>query len=225
MKPLISFLLVGTMAAISGCSSTFVKTSTSIMKSPMTAFTNARRPKPVSRILCLWEAAEGQGLDEKPSRGFAGQIMFFSPGEPSPVKVNGIVRIYEYVDFDDSLSEHQPIHEFIFDDGGWNAHRTESTLGETYNVFLPYVLKDGRHNVCALRVEFESEDGRKVSSPYTEVTLASKTTRKATQALARDIVTNKETKRGKDISPVSASKETEEAESLESMSIKLPARQ
>ena len=151
--------------------------------------------------------------------------MFFSPGEPSPVKVNGIVRIYEYVDFDDSLSEHQPIHEFIFDDGGWNAHRTESTLGETYNVFLPYVLKDGRHNVCALRVEFESEDGRKVSSPYTEVTLASKTTRKATQALARDIVTNKETKRGKDVSMVSASKKTEEAESLESMSIKLPARQ
>jgi len=202
-----------------GCSSTsLLQTSSSMLNAPAAMLKAARAPDPVSKMLCLWEAAEGQGLDEKPARGFAGQIMFFTHGKASPIKVNGIVRIFEYVDFDADDEDPTPTHVFTFDSGAWNAHRAEGTLGQSYNVFLPYVQKDKGHAVCALRVEIETEDGRKVSSPFTEVTLASKTSNRPAKAMQRDIVDRTEKTNSKDQTPKLA-----EVRKLDSMTIPLPS--
>ena len=129
------------------------------------------RKERVMRILCLWEAAEGQGLDQKPTRGFAGQILFFGNSDPSPMCVHGTIRIYEYDQFDPDDADSEPIHMFIFDDAAWNVHRIESTVGESYNVFLPYVQKHNDLAFCGLRVEFIPDGGRPVSSAMTEITL------------------------------------------------------
>lgn len=203
-----------------GCSSTsFLQTSTAMLNAPAAMLKAARAPDSVSKMLCLWEAAEGQGLDEKPARGFAGQIMFFTHGKASPIKVKGTVRIFEYVDFDSDDEDPVPAHIFTFDSGAWNAHRADGTLGQSYNVFLPYVQKDKRHAVCALRVEIETEDGRKVSSPFTEVTLASKTSTRPAQAMQRDVVKQTE----KNNSNVEQSSKPAEKRKLESMTIQLPS--
>lgn len=212
-------LCLAAAGGLVGCSSTsLLQTSTSMLNAPAAIIKRARTPAPVSKMLCLWEAAEGQGLDEKPARGFAGQIMFFTHGKASPIKVNGTVRIFEYVDFDDGDEDPTPAHVFTFDSGAWNAHRAEGTLGQSYNVFLPYVKKDKRHAVCALRVEIETEDGRKVSSPFTEVTLASKTSSRPAKAMQRDIVSRSEKTNSKAQQP-----EPKEERKLESMTIQLPS--
>ena len=135
---------------------------------------SSRSSKPVAKILCLWEAAEGQGLDEKPARGFAGQVMFFTYGDPSPIKVDGTVRIYQYTNFDADEEDPKPIHEFVFESTAWNAHRAEGTLGHSYNVFLPYVRKGSERATCALRVEIEDRNGQKTSAPFTEIVLSGK---------------------------------------------------
>ena len=184
-------LFAAITAAAPGCSS-FLQTSTAIIKSPVAFVTSIGEEKRIVKILCLWEPAEGQGLDGKPSRGFAGQILMFAHGSPSPIPVHGRVHIYEYVNYHPDEVDPQPIHKFTFDDGGWNAHRTESTLGESYNVFLPYVVKNNGHATCALRVEYVSPDGRVISSPYTEVTLTAKTSNKPLSALRRDILSDSE---------------------------------
>lgn len=216
----ISLLLICGIC-VAGCSSsTFMRASSSVVNAPSYMLEAVRGPKPVSKMLCLWEAAEGQGLDEKPSRGFAGQILFFTHGEPSPIKVKGTVRIYQYVDYSPSQEDPSPIHTFNFDAGAWEVHRTESTLGHSYNVFLPYVRKDKGHVVCALRVEIESEDGRKVSSPYTEVTLASRTSSAANSGIQRNVVKST-TKAAAD--PVSTAP-PKPAPTLDSTTIRLPAR-
>jgi hypothetical protein len=173
--------------AATGCSS-LLHTSAAIIKSPVAFVSAIRAEKRIVKILCLWEPAEGQGLDGRPSRGFAGQILLFPHGSPSPIPVHGKIHIHEYVHFDPDDEDPQPAHRFTFDDGGWNAHRTESTLGETYNVFLPYVLKDKGHASCALRVEYISPEGRVISSPYTEVQLAARTSNRPESAIRRDIL-------------------------------------
>lgn len=178
-------------ASATGCS-TFLHTSTAIIKSPVAFVTSIGVEKRIVKILCLWEPAEGQGLDGKPSRGFAGQILMFAHGSPSPIPVHGTISIYEYVNFHPDEVDPQPIHKFTFDDGGWNAHRTESTLGESYNVFLPYVVKNNGHATCALRVEYTSPEGRVMSSPYTEVTLTAKTSNRPLSALRRNILSDAE---------------------------------
>lgn len=166
-------LLSLTVVLSSGCSSSLVQSSKSVLKSPM-SLVSSRATKPVAKILCLWEAAEGQGLDEKPARGFAGQIMFFTYGDPSPIKVDGTVRIYEYANYNADEEEPEPIHEFVFESTAWNMHRAEGTLGHSYNVFLPYILKGSGRANCALRVEIEDRNGKKTSASFTEIALSGK---------------------------------------------------
>ena len=143
----------------------------------------------VARILCLWEPAEGQGLDGRPSRGFAGQILFFGFGDAAPVPVHGTVRIYEYENFNPDEIDPTPAHVFVFDDSGWNAHRAESTVGQGYNVFLPRVKNHQGPAHCALKIEFTAENGRTISSPVTEITLDSRQRHGTAQsAVARNVI-------------------------------------
>jgi len=190
MRKMIALAMIAAVAGTTGCSSTFVQSSTSAIVHPVRTFSALTRPKPVSRILCLWEAAEGQGIDGQPSRGFAGQILFFTHGEESPIQVGGEVQIYEYADFDVNEDDPEPLHRFRFENGAWDRHMTDGTLGISYNVFIPYTRKSKLHDVCALRVVYRSEDGREVSSPFTEVTLASRTSGAPQKAMSRNIVTN-----------------------------------
>lgn len=223
---LIAFVTVCVSLTLPGCSSTtLLKTSASVVTAPVRAISGARRQKPVSRILCLWEPAEGQGIDGKPTRGFAGQIMFFSYGERSPIRVHGKVRVFEYADFDPEEPEPVPIHLFEFSDGGWNAHRSTGTLGESYNIFLPYVEKRNGQVDCGLRVEFETDEGKVISSPFTEITLARASTKAPAKALQRNIVRTESNR--KKLEEIAAEQNSSERGSkprrkLESTTIKLP---
>ena len=154
---MLSFLL---LLATAGCADTaFIQSRGKFLRGAH----NKTQARQAARILCLWEAAEGQGLDGQPSRGFAGQILFFGPGDAAPFPVHGTIRIFEYDNFDPNENSPKPIHAFVFDDGGWNAHRSESTMGESYNVFLPYVKHHAGRAKCALKVEFTAEQYRRPS--------------------------------------------------------------
>ena len=210
---LLAFTLVG-------CSSTsLVRTSSALLKAPVEFVSGRSQPKPLSKILCLWEAAEGQGLDEKPSRGFAGQVMFFEHGNPTPVQVAGEVVIYQYKDYDPDAEEHTLLHTCRFDSGAWKAHRTEGTLGDTYNVFLPFTEKHKDRIVCALRVEITLANGHKISSPYTEVTLAGKKVR-ITDEQRKAFVRNRQI--GGTAEAATPAPQQTAAQSLDTLTIQLP---
>ena len=217
-------LLAGTACIMAGCS------TTSLMKSPavqtsVAALTGNRQTDRVSRILCLWEPAQGQGLDEKPSRGFAGQLLFFEQGKPSPSPVKGIVKIHEYDNYDPDNFDQKPVHTFTFDSGAWNAHMTEGTLGHSYNVFIPYVNRHNQPAQCALQIEFIPENGRPVLSPFAEVTLPgrkSKTQTAGQTAIQRNVVRNR-TERPDVVNAGYAESSQQQEKKLESMTIDLPS--
>lgn len=209
-----------TLAATAGCStSSFMKTSGAILKAPINMVSGDSHPQSIGKILCLWEPAEGQGLDEKPSRGFAGQVMFFEHGNPTPVKVVGDVTIYQYKDYDPDAEEHTLLHTFRFDSGAWQVHRTKGTLGDSYNVFLPFAQKHKDRTTCALRVELTLKNGRKISSPYTEVVLAGKQIN-VTAAERRNFIKNRQI--GGKIEPAVAPKKQTAQEALNTMTISMP---
>jgi len=217
---ILSFLLILTCV---GCS------ETSFIKSPGPFLPRARKraqARQAARILCLWEPAEGQGLDGKPSRGFAGQILFFGAGDAAPIPVHGTTRIYEYDNFDPTEDTPKPIHVFVFDDDSWNVHRAESTMGESYNVFLPYVKRRKGLARCALKVEFIAENGRAISSPVTEITLKPRQTHSKTQSALTRNIAHREIESPTDA--VGQSKKTTsnapriDEQQLESLTIQLP---
>ena len=126
---------------------------------------------PVGEILCIWEAAEGRGLDNHPCRGFGGQVLFFANGRKAPVKVNGDVRIYvfdeEGVNGDPAL----PLHQFDFPAAAWNALMRPSNLGTSYQIFVPYTRKGQDQATCSVRVSFTPEGGLPIYSKTATVDL------------------------------------------------------
>jgi hypothetical protein len=130
----------------------------------------ATAKNPAVKIVCIWEPAEGQGVDGLPTRGFAGQIFFFTRNS-TPAQVDGTVRVYLFDDQGSVQEQGKPIHQFDFLGEAWTAHLTKSMLGPSYNVFIPYVARQPWHANCSLRVRFTPEDGPTIYSDMVHVVL------------------------------------------------------
>lgn len=113
---------------------------------------------PVRKIVCIWEPVEGQGLDGLPTRGFAGQIMFFTHASPLPATSDGEVRVTVYHDCGTHEEQVKPLHQFDFPGNAWATHLQESTPGPSYRIFIPYTAKHHWETNCALRVRLTAPD-------------------------------------------------------------------
>lgn len=160
-----------------GCSSSgsVFRDPSRLVHDPGQLIGRPRFEKSVVRIVTLWEASTGKDPSDIPSRGFAGQILFFGPRSESGVRVCGKVVIYEYDNYDSESGEiPDPLHSFTFEPDAWDIHRTEGTLGHSYSCFIPYMNQHRDQAKCGLKVEFIGEDGRKVSSEIVEILLPSR---------------------------------------------------
>lgn len=126
---------------------------------------------PVSQIVCIWQPAEGRGLDEMPSRGFAGQIVFLSAKSPTPIEVQGDVTIYLFDDQAAPEEQARPLYVFRFVDGSWQTHLKTTAWGPTYQLFLPYVRKGAHRASCSLAVQIDMPDGKRVTSEMANIVL------------------------------------------------------
>jgi hypothetical protein len=126
---------------------------------------------PVTQILCLWQPGEGRDPDGLPCRGFAGQVIFLTNREPTPVVPDGDVRIYVFDDLRQADDPSKPLRQYDFTDDSWSIHRRDSTLGPTYHVFIPYTRKGLHEALCSLRVRLTPPRGQAVFSDMVSVTL------------------------------------------------------
>jgi hypothetical protein len=142
------------------------------------------RTTEVSSIQCVWQSGEGVGLDNMPTRGFAGQVLFFIRGEPEPVPVNGDVRIYVFDDQGTVEEQAKPIHEFNFPAAVWSSYRQETNLGSAYHVFIPYTRKGGMAASCTLRVRMTAVGRPPVYSQLATISLPGRRAASATAVIS-----------------------------------------
>lgn len=150
---------------LSGCS------TTGLFKWSQDDIVKAGPTNPVVQILGLWQPGEGTGLDHKTTRGFIGQVYFFSQNGHAPVQVDGDVRIYV---FDDQGTEEQqikPFHQFDYQAESWKAHMAKSQLGPVYSVFIPYTRKGSHEAHCSLRIRHTSPNGMTIHSEMANIVL------------------------------------------------------
>jgi hypothetical protein len=126
---------------------------------------------PAIEILAVWQAAEGPGPRGIPTRGFAGQIFFFSQDRATPVAVDGTARIYVFDDHGTVQDQARPLHQFDFDRESWKGHLQMPKIGPTYGVFIPYTRGDYHQAVCSLRVRFTPLKGRPLYSASSTIVL------------------------------------------------------
>ena len=184
-------LLLGAMCLAMGCSSTgsFFKSPVSVFRDPGQMIGRSAYERDVVKVVALWEAAHGKGMDGKNCRGFAGQVLFFGPQVETGVRVHGTVRITLYDQYDPEAEEEpEPLHTFEFTPEAWDVHRGEGTLGHSYSVFIPYVNRHRNQVNCALRVDLVQADGRIISSRDTEILLPGRDTKNAAAARTRGFI-------------------------------------
>lgn len=125
----------------------------------------------VGEIVCLWEPAEGVGLDGLPTRGFAGQVLFFVKGKPEPIRVTGDVRIYVFDDQGTDEEQSRPLHEFNFPADAWNTYLMQTNLGSAYQLFIPYTRRGGNFANCEIRVRLTAQDRLPIYSKMAKIAL------------------------------------------------------
>jgi len=126
---------------------------------------------PAVQMLCLWQQAEGRDPEGYPCKGFSGQILFLSNKAATPVQIDGAVRIYLFDDQGTEEDQTKPIRQFDFDAGSWAIHLTETSLGPTYSVFVPYVRRGVKEANCALRVRLKPKQGPTIFSELSSMPL------------------------------------------------------
>src|SRR5579864_3698457 len=103
----VAFLTIGWLViGLTGCA------TSSLFKMSKNDFPKSGPKNPVAQIVGIWEPAMGIGHENKPCRGFAGQVLFFTKGSDRPVKVDGDIRIYVFDDHGTPDEQAQPIYEW-----------------------------------------------------------------------------------------------------------------
>jgi hypothetical protein len=217
-------------AAACGCASStaLIRDPSMLVKDPGRLVGHPRIEKNVARVVSIWEPSTGKGLDDRNSRGFAGQILFFGPGCDTGARVRGKVNIYQYDQFDPDADNYpEPLHTFAFEPDAWEVHRTEGTLGHSYSVFIPYMNTANKDQVnCGLKVEIILEDGRMVSTQTTQVLLHGKNSGPLAGGKTRGFVQQHRIGPDLDTKPVVYNSEStpETPRKLETLTIPLPKR-
>lgn len=126
---------------------------------------------PVVQVLAMWQPATGAGLDQKQTRGFAGQVFFVTRGSPTPAKVDGSVTVWVFDDQGTLEQQAKAIHKFEFPAETWKVHAHKTMLGMSYSVFIPYTRPGRHHANCTLRVRYTPRDGTCLDSEMVNVEL------------------------------------------------------
>lgn len=126
---------------------------------------------PVVQVIGLWQPGEGTGTDEKPTRGFVGQLFFIGGQTKTPVRVKGDVRIYLFDDVGTPDEQSKPLHQFDFPAEAWDMHLTKTKMGPAYAVFVPYTRKGHHQATCAIRVRLTMPNQSPVFSDMASVAL------------------------------------------------------
>lgn len=126
------------------------------------------------RCLCLWQQAEGQTPDGRTTRGFAGQVYFFSSDSEAPMTVRGQVQVYLFDDHGTPEEQTRPIYQAGFDSAEWESMLHESQLGPVYSLFVPYPRPGDFEANCTLRIRLTGDDGTRVFSELTRIKLTGK---------------------------------------------------
>lgn len=162
-------LIVGLLAiGLAGCAGLdFSRVAFS--KKPEYQTADARHP--VVEVMCLWEPGEGRDTQGLPTRGFAGQVLFFGMGVAEPMKVDGDVKVYVFDDHGTEEERKKPIHIFEFPADVWKTYFRVGNVGASYQIFIPYTRPGSHLANCSLRVRYSDTVSGALYSKSTTLTL------------------------------------------------------
>lgn len=144
---------------LAGCASPLEK-SWSVLPGVKSAAEEKRMRDP-QRLVTVWSEAAYTVAGTQPIRGFGGRIYFFNEAH-KPVEVTGQLTVYAFDDTYQATHKTQPDRRFVFTPEQFKSHFSQSDLGPSYSVWLPWeTLNDSMKKISLLPV-FTTSDGKRI---------------------------------------------------------------
>lgn len=160
------------LASVSGCAST--KKSWKYAKNGdfkrAVGMKSSKPPLPEvpARIVSTWTDTVLQRTGKAPQRGFGGRLVFFTRESEEPVRVDGQLVVYAFDETDRAKHETHPTRKYVFPREEFARHESESQLGPSYSVWLPWDEVGGNMKQISLIARFEPDGGNYVMGEQTK---------------------------------------------------------
>lgn len=111
------------------------------------------------KVVALWTHTVMNRPGKQPQRGLGGRLYFYD-GEHNAVPVDGKLVVYAYDDVDSHSSQKTPDRKYIFEADTFTGHESESDLGPSYSVWIPWDDAGGVRREVSLVPIFTASDGK-----------------------------------------------------------------
>lgn len=144
---------------LTGCQSWSVPGVTSWMKNPLAKSEPVNAPQ---RMAVIWSEDLMTAADGPPTRGFGGRIYFYD-AQDKPMKADGQLVVFA---FNDSRmqpgKERIPDRKYVFPADKLAEHFSESPIGPSYSVWLPWDQVPAAQTEISLLPVFSTKEGKLV---------------------------------------------------------------
>ena len=160
--------------AITGCSSTQMQEMNAALpwnKQEALKFKRATTP---ARIATIWSHDVLTGPNHSPTQGFGGRLYFYN-NEQQAVPVTGKLVVYAFNDTDAKRVGHSASEKadrkYVFTAEEFEQHYSESEIGASYSVWLPWQPVGGPQQHVTLIAVLVTADGKQVIGQPSRATL------------------------------------------------------
>jgi len=120
-----------------------------------------------TRIVSTWTDTVLHRTGQKPIRGFGGRLVFFDRDGEKPIAVQGQLVVYSFDESERDRPETAPTKKYIFPADQFARLESDSKLGPSYSVWLPWDEVGGPQKNVSLIVRFEPTEGSMILGEQT----------------------------------------------------------
>lgn len=117
-----------------------------------------RRGDPV-RIVATWTDTVLHQPGAPAQRGFGGRLYFYDRKGKKPIAVEGQLVVYAFDELNRKPTDNKPDKRFVFPPGQFALHESQSEIGTSYSVWLPWDAVGGFQTDVSLIARFEPTKG------------------------------------------------------------------
>jgi len=158
------------LAAHSGCAGLD-------LKMPENPFAEGETAQIPSKMIPVWTDTVLHTQGRRGVRGFGGRITFYREENGEPIRVEGSIVVYAWDDSDDPPGQQRqtldsvPDRKYVFTAEQLHEHYSESKLGHSYSLWLPWEEVGGLHRRVTLISRFIGQTGGEITSQVARVVL------------------------------------------------------
>lgn len=117
------------------------------------------------KVIAIWTDAVYQLPSKPPTRGFGGRVYFYN-ADDDVIPVNGQLVVYAFDDSDPMASTDRPSRKYAFTAEQLTNYYSNSDLGASYNIWIPWDEVGGDEKQIALFPVFVDESGKTVRGTF-----------------------------------------------------------